>query len=85
LLASGRNRLGNEFAVSNPCFDFTNLPESEKNVAQQEVDEFIKVRMPSGAAVNEKVYAMFKYCYSSFLFYKISGCLDAITPSQNAL
>jgi hypothetical protein len=82
--ASGRNRLGNEFAVSNPYFDFTSLPESERNVARWEVDYFIKARMPSGAAVNEQVYAMFKYCYSSFLFHKNSGRLDINTHSQNA-
>jgi hypothetical protein len=77
--------LGNEFAASNPYFDFTSLPESERNVARWEVDDFIKARMPSGAAVNEQVYAMFKYCYSSFLFHKNSGWLDANTHSQNAL
>ena len=83
--ASGWNRLGNEFAASNPYVDFTSLPESERNVAPWEVDDFIKARMSSGAAVNEQVYGMFKYCYSSFLFHKNSGWLDANTHSQNAL
>jgi hypothetical protein len=76
---SGQNRLSNDFALSNPYFDFSDLEDGERVQTMREVDAWIKARMPSGSASNERVLALFKFCLASFLFHKNSVWLESNT------
>ena len=49
----------------------------------KEVDDWIKARMPGGAALNESVFALFKACLSSLVFHR--DWLNCSIHSENAL
>ena len=80
---SGHSRLGKGFAESLPYFDFSLFDPIVKEQMTKEVDDWIKARMPGGAALNESVFALFKACLSSLVFHR--DWLNCSIHSENAL
>ena len=81
---SGWDRMGTDFALSNPYFDFSHLRD-EKEATQSNLEEWIKERMPTGESLDESIFALFKLCLASFVYHKNSGWLENNAHSQNAI
>ena len=76
--------MGTGFALSNPYFDHSHLERDEKEIAKSNLEEWIKERMPTGESLDERVFALFKFC-ASFVYHKNSGWMENSTHSQTAI
>jgi hypothetical protein len=66
---SGRSRLSKEFAASPPYFDFINCTRADKKRNIASLDAWIRQRMLVATQLNDEVFALFKMCLASFLYY----------------
>lgn len=55
---SGKKRTSKDFALSNPYWDFSDMSKEEKELAVEELNQWIRARMPGDVTENDKVFAM---------------------------
>lgn len=66
---SGRARLTEAFAESNPYFDFSEYEPDERERRHGAVNSWIRSRMPGGGE-NDDVFCVFKMCIASFVYHR---------------
>ena len=80
---SGRKRMGKDFALSNPYFEYSELGIVERDCALDGLNSWLKEHVPEGGG--EEAFALFKFCFASFVFHHQSGWIDDNTHIESTL